>query len=110
MGAKGGRSLVIATQPDNDQDKLTVAVMRNGSAVGHTPRTLAPLFSHFLQRSSNKALAQITGKRMNQGGGHGVEAPCDCLYGPEAYLSRLKTLAEAGEVDATMLEETQSHP
>lgn len=38
---------------------------------------------------------------MNQGGGHGLEAPCIYhLYGHEAYLRHLKELVDAAGVAA----------
>ena len=38
---------------------------------------------------------------MNQGGGHGLEAPCiHHLYGPEAYLRHLKELVDVAGVAA----------
>ena len=58
---------------------------------GHVPRHLSTLFSQFLRRTCNKGVVQVMGEKVNRGGGHGLEVPCVYrLYGPEAYLDRLK--------------------
>ena len=70
-------------------------VMKSGFVIGHVPRNLAPLFSHFLKRSCNKTYVLITGERVNRGAGHGLEAPCVYrLYAPAVYLQRIKALLE----------------
>ena len=90
-----GEILCLQRQPDNTEDKLAVAVMKSGFVVGHVPRNLAPLFSHFLKRSCNKAYVLITGERVNRGAGHGLEAPCVYrLYALAVYLQRIKALLE----------------
>ena len=52
-------------------------------------------------------MVNITGKRMNRGGGFGLKAPCTFqLYGPEAYLRRLKELVDAaGGAASDVIEE-----
>ena len=51
-----GGVLLLQREPDNDQDKFAVSVMRNGLVVGHIPRTLEPLVSQFLQEELQQSL------------------------------------------------------
>ena len=49
--------------------------------------------SHFLKRSFNKGTAEITGEKVNHGGGYGLEIPCMYrLYRPKTYIKRAKTV------------------
>ena len=52
--------------------------------------------SQFLQRDVNKAFAEVTGGKVNRGGGYGLEVPCVYrLYGPKAYIEKMKELADS---------------
>ena len=88
-----GEVLVLEREPHNVVDQLAVSVVRSGRIVGHVPFNLAPIFFHFLKRSFNKGTAEITGEKVNRGGGYGLEVPCKYrLYGPKAYVERAKTM------------------
>ena len=44
-------------------------------------------------RDVNKAFAEVTGAGVNRGAGYGLEIPCIYrLYGPPAYIERMKQL------------------
>ena len=82
--------LLLKREQDNTEDKFAVAVVKSGAVVGHVPKKLAPTVFQFLKRDCNKGLGRIIGKRINRGGGYGLEAHCKfCLYGPEPYFRRL---------------------
>ena len=84
--------LLLKRKPENVEDKFAVAVIKSVTVVGHVP----PVIFQFLKRDCNKGVVNITGKRINRGGGFGLEAPCIFrLYSPEAYLRRLKELVDA---------------
>ena len=70
------RSSAPGEGPTNQEDKCAVAVKKCGGTVGRVPFNLAPVVSAFLKRSSNKALAEVTGSRVNRGAGYGLEIPC----------------------------------
>ncbi len=56
---------------------------------------LAPIMSQFLRREINKGFAQVSGSKVNRGGGHGLEVPCIYrLYGPKPYTDRMKDFVE----------------
>ena len=89
--------------------------MKSGAVVGHVPKTLAPVISQFSKRECNKGVVNITGRQLNKGGGFGLEACCIFrLYGPEAYVRRLKELVvAAGRAARDVIEqepETRSQP
>ena len=67
--------------------------MKSRLVVGHVPQNLSAPFSHFLSRTCNKAVVEVTGTKVSCGGGYGLEIPCIYrLYGPEAYLERVKKI------------------
>ena len=112
---KEGQVLPLKHEQDNTEDKFVVVVVKSGAVVGHVPKKIAPVVSQFLNRDCNKGVARITGKRINRGGGYGLEAPCKfCLYGPEPYLRRLRDVVDAaGEAVSEITTgdpETRSQP
>ena len=88
-----GEVLVLEREPQNVADKFAVSVVRSGRIVGHVPFNLAPVFSHFLKRSFNNGTAEITGGKVNCGGGYGLEVPCIYrLYGPKTYVEKARAM------------------
>ena len=68
--------------------------------VGHLPYKIARTVSHFLKRSVNKGMVEVTGRRINRGAGYGMEIPCkDRLYGPKWYIDKLKELITVDNID-----------
>ena len=85
-------------EPDNCDDKVAMAVIKSRTDVGHVLKHLSTFFSQFLRRTCNKGVVQVTGEKVNRGGGHGLEVQCVYrLYGPEAYLDCLKKFLEDEE-------------
>jgi hypothetical protein len=91
-----GQGMLLKREPGKSKDQHAVAVLREGEIVGHVPYNLAPAVSHFLRRDMNKAFAEVTGGKVNRGAGYGLEVPCiyRLLYGPKAYIDRMKELVE----------------
>ena len=88
-----GEMLLLQREPNNPKDKCAVSVMKGGDVVGHVPYNLAPVMSSFLQRGSNKGTVEVTGAKVNRGGGYGLEVPCKYkLYGPKRYTDRASTV------------------
>ena len=47
----------------------------------------------FLTSDVNMAFAEVTGEKVNRRAGYGLEIPCVyCLYGPKAYVDRIKEI------------------
>lgn len=55
--------------PNNLTDQFDV--------IGHVPKLMATWLTKFLKRPSNSGKAIIKGKRVNRGGGYGLEVPCE---------------------------------
>ena len=90
-----GEVLVLEREPLNSVDKYAVAIVKDGTVVGHVPRNFSALFFHFLTRSQNKGVTEVTGTKVNRGAGYGLEIPCVYrLYGTRAYIERLNTAVE----------------
>ena len=86
-----GEVLELEKEPSNSVDRYAVAVTKNGTVVGHVPRNFSTLFFHFLTRSQNKGVAEVTGTKVNRGAGYGLEVPCFYrFYGSTRYVERLK--------------------
>ena len=52
--------------------------MRNDiEVIGQVPKLMAIWVTKFLTRATNSGKAAIGGKRVNRGGGYGLEIPCE---------------------------------
>lgn len=88
-----GETLPLEREPSNPQDSFSVAVKQNGAVVGHIPFNLAPTVSAFLRRSTNSGVVEVTGTKVNRGGGYGIEIPCKYhFHGPKDYVEKLKAI------------------
>ena len=45
-----GEVLLLKREPDNIEDKFAVAVIKSEQIVGHVPKALAPVISHFFKK------------------------------------------------------------
>ena len=90
-----GEALPLEREPHNMQDSFAVAVRKSDEVVGHIPFNLAPIVSAFLRRTTNRAIAEVTGSKVNRGAGYGLEVPCKYhFFGPKEYIDKLKTLCD----------------
>ena len=71
-----GQTLLVKRAPTNPKDKNDVALYDDNSIIGHVPYNLAPYLPRFLTRDTNKALAEVTGGKVNKRAGYGLEIPC----------------------------------
>lgn len=90
-----GEELVVTPEPSNIVYQYAVAITKDGQVVGHFPRNYSyPVFC-FLQREENRCRCKVTGKRINRGGGLGLEIPCMYTFtGCKNYITRLKELLD----------------
>ena len=63
------QTLLVKREPTNSKDSNAVGVYQEGTIVGHVPYNLAPRLSQFLRRDVYKAFAEVTGEKLNRGGG-----------------------------------------
>ena len=98
-----GEARPLKREPENVQDSFAVAVRRNDEVVGHIPFNLAPIVSAFLRRSTNRAIAEVTGSKVNRGAGYGLEVPCKYhFFGPKEYIDKLRTLCDSLRSDGLL--------
>ena len=63
--------------------------------LGHVPKLMAIWLTKFLKRATNNGKAVVKGKRVNRGGGYGLEVPCEYFFtGDKFSISWLKTKLE----------------
>ena len=97
---KLGDVLRLEREPTNCKDRFAVAVINGSVVVGHLPYNIAPTVSHFLKRSVNKGMVEVTGRRINRGAGYGMEILRKYrLYGPKGYIDKLKELITVDNID-----------
>ncbi len=91
-----GEQLPLEREPTNPRDRFAVAVVKDGSIIGHLPFNLAPIVSSFLTRSFNSGMTEVSGSKVNRGGGYGLEIPCKyTFYGPKSYIDRIKAFCDS---------------
>ena len=77
------RDYSCTREPGNEQDCNAVAVMYEDRVVGHIPLAISECISLFLTLPGSFLETKVIGKRINQGGGYGLEVPCK--YRPHFY-------------------------
>ena len=89
MDAFSWRSLLLVKEEGNKHDRFAVSVTKDGLIVGHAPRELSKLFTHFLNHEG-EITARITGHRRL---GNGLEVPCCYVFtGEKKLVKKLKEL------------------
>ena len=53
--------------------------------VGHVPQLMALWLTKFLKRPTKRAKVIVKGKRVNRGGGFGLEVPCEYQFGGDSF-------------------------
>ena len=53
--------------------------------IGHVPELMATWLSKFLKRPRNCAKVIIKVKRVNRGGGYGLEVPCEYIFEGDSF-------------------------
>ena len=68
--------------------------------IGHVPKLMATWLTKFLKRPSNSGKAIVKGKRVNRGGGYGLEVPCEYHFQRDDFsCNRLKQKLMKEEFD-----------
>ena len=75
-----GETLKCRQETSNEVDKNAVAIIRSDSweketIVGHVPQYISKTCLMFLKVSNISIEVQAVGKRLNRGGGYGLEIP-----------------------------------
>ena len=76
-----GEVLTCAREPTNPTDRYAVAVLKDGTIIGHFPRKISKICSLFLRRGGCVTCAVTGGRQYSadlaQGG---LEIPCSLLF------------------------------
>ena len=81
--------VLLVKEEGNEHDRFAVSVMKDRFIVGHAPRELSKLFTHFLNHEG-EITARITGHRRL---GNGLEVPCCYIFtGEKKLVKKLKEL------------------
>ena len=95
--------LLLKVEPTNPYDDFGVSIVNDGAVVGHVPKYVSRVTCFFLKRVGSVGFCKVTGSRVNQGVGLGLEIPCTYkFYGRQAYLDRLQTLLPAADDRTTV--------
>ena len=66
--------------------------------IRHVPKLMALWLTNFLKRATNSGKVVIKGKRVNRGGGYGLEVPCEYQFkGDEFSVNWLKKKLDYAE-------------
>ena len=89
-----GEELICEREPTNDKDRYAVAVLKDGSIVGHLPKRISRVCSLFLLRGWSILCTVVGGRRYSsdlvQGG---LEIPCTLRFiGKPKEINKLKSL------------------
>lgn len=92
-----GEILMCEREPGNRMDPFAVAVIKNGTTVGHVPRMISASCSLFLRKRGSSIYCKISGTRrysrdLPQGG---LEVPCVLMFSGESNsIDKLKKLIQ----------------
>ena len=90
-------------EPQNEQDKNAIAVIKDGEVVGHIPKAKGlastkqgtDIVKHFLTKTGSKAEVKVVGNTVNRGGGYGMEVLCIYKFqGQKVYIESLRKLLD----------------
>ena len=86
-----GETYSCTCKPRNEQDCNAVAVMYKDRVVGHIPLAISKCISLFLSLPGSFLETKVTRKRINRGGGYGLEVPCKYhISGQEKVVDWIK--------------------
>ena len=73
--------LICRKKPRNDEDKNAVAVVKDEFVVGQVPKSLSLWMSMLLRLPKSSINYRVTGNKVNEGAGNGLEIPCEYSAG-----------------------------
>ena len=71
----GDNGVEVKHEVNNEHDKFAIAIYQCKRIVGHVPKNLSKFFHQFLPLPNCTISYEVTGKRVNRGGGYGLEIP-----------------------------------
>ena len=74
----GDNDVEVKHEVNNEHDKFAIAIFHIKRIVGHVPKNLTKFFYQFLPNCTIGY--EVTGKRVNRGGGYGLEIPAKYTF------------------------------
>ena len=71
----GNNDVEVKHEVNNEHDKFAIAIFHSRRIVGHVPKNLSKFFYQFLSLPNCTISCEVAGKRVNRGGGYGLEIP-----------------------------------
>ena len=71
----GDNDVEVKHEVNNEHNKFAVAIFHSKRIEGHIPKNLSKFFYRFLLLPNCTISCEVTGKRVNRGGGYGLEIP-----------------------------------
>ena len=83
----GDNDAEVKQEVNNEHDKFAIAIFHGKRIVGHVPKNLSKFFYQFLSLPNRTISCEVTGKRVNRGGGYGLEIPVKYTFlGPNKAI------------------------
>ena len=83
----GDKNVEVKPEVNNEHDEFALAIFHSKRIVGHVPKNLSKFFYQFLSLSNYTISCEVTGKRVNRGGGCGLEIPVKYTFlGPNKAI------------------------
>ena len=90
----GGNDVEVKHEVNNELDKFAIAIFHGKRIVGHVPKNLSKFFYQFLSFPNCTISCEFTGKRVNRGGGYGLEIPVKYTFlGPNKAIEWIEKRA-----------------
>ena len=71
----GDKDVEVKHEVNNEHDKFVIAIFHSKRIVGNVPKNLSKFFYQFLSLPNCTISCEVTGKKVNRGGGYGLENP-----------------------------------
>ena len=87
----GENDVEVNHEVNNEHDKFAIAIFHSKKIVGHVPKNLCKFFYQFLSLLNSTISCEVTGKRVNRGGGYGLEIPVKYTFlGPNKAIELIE--------------------
>ena len=87
----GDNDVEVKHEVNNEHDKFAIAICHSKKIVGHVPKNLSKFFYQFLSLPNCTISCEVTGKRVNRGGGYGLEVPVKYTFlGPNKAIELIE--------------------
>ena len=76
----GDNEVEVKHEVNNEHDKFTITIFYSKRIVGNVPTNLSKFFYQFLSLPNCTISCEVTGKRVNRGGGYDLEIPVNYIF------------------------------